>query len=1170
MELYFVYFNWTPAVGQSDTYAFVFTASDGELEDKQLMTISVCPIDDTDCDGMNDDWEIFYFGDLSRDGTGDYDGDGISDLDEFLNGSDPTAIDLSGPSAPVIVSPADAGETTIQSPTLTIENSLDPDGDTLTYDFEVFADPEFVNYVTGEEGVVENTDSTSWAITDTLTDNTAYYWRARAFDGAAYSLWTYGSFFVNTANDAPGSFYVSCPSDATSVDSLTPTLEVTNSTDIDGDVLTYNFEVYSDSALTSLVTFENGVAEETDGTTAWTVNATLTDNADYYWKVSVIDDDGVQTDLIAGVFTTDTTNQAPSAPTISSLTIDEEITATDIDLVVTNATDNDGDTLTYDFELDMVNTFDSTDKISAGGVTETTDTTAWSVAGLADNTTYYWRARANDETSASPWMTGSFFVNTVNDTPAAPTLNNPGEQAWVSVLAPELAVNPAIDPDKDDLTYRFELYADKNLTDIVDTFESSQPTVQVTPDLSDNTRYYWQAQVEDDGGAVSEWIEAASFFVKEYDWPTPTPEITLIEPSTDTLTNSTASIQWEDSDADSNAAIALYYDNNSTGADGTLIVDGLSEDPDDGADTYTWDVSSAVPEGAWYIYAVISDGNTEATAYAPGTVTIDITPPTAAATPAGDTYTQEQVITLSADEAADFYYTLDGTDPGTSSTLYLFPFTVAESLILKYIGIDAAGNQSDVFSEEYVIASSTDLPVTVTTDAGTAIDGVNVYAFTETGSYTGLSAKTDEAGTALFTRADFTEGNYQFRIDYLSSQFWTGTVALPATASVDKVIAVQTVTVTVATTAGVTEGVPVYLFTESGTYLGISATTDASGQVVFTLPVGEVYTFRADILSSQYWSDAVTVAAGDATLASVAAGGGAFTVYVENDMEGLKVYLFKDTGAYLNQYAVTDFNGAVSFDVSEGTYKVRTDYMGYQFWSADTIVAADTDIDLTIAHQDVVISVDSLFQEVSDPIEAVNTYLFTESGSYMSQTQATDANGQVIFNLPEQPYKVRADYLNQQYWTNVFTWTDQTVTIPMADAEITVTDGVPLADVPVYVFTDAGTSLSINGTTDANGRITFRLPAGDYKFRVDYKNSQYWSEVNTLTADAVNAVNISVGGGEFTLTVMQNVNGGNCSRPGIRACPPVGNRPGRGRRISIYGRWFISQPQYHHRRIRSG
>ena len=45
---------------------------------------------DTDGDGMDDAWEMFFFGTLARNGTGDFDGDGQSDLAEFLAGTDPT------------------------------------------------------------------------------------------------------------------------------------------------------------------------------------------------------------------------------------------------------------------------------------------------------------------------------------------------------------------------------------------------------------------------------------------------------------------------------------------------------------------------------------------------------------------------------------------------------------------------------------------------------------------------------------------------------------------------------------------------------------------------------------------------------------------------------------------------------------------------------------------------------------------------------------------------------------------------------------------------------------------------------------------------------------------------------------------------------------------------
>ncbi|MFC1820860.1 leucine-rich repeat domain-containing protein, partial [Thermodesulfobacteriota bacterium] len=51
---------------------------------------------DTDSDGMDDDWEYATFGDLSSDGTADTDNDGLSDLEEFTNNTDPHNPDSDG------------------------------------------------------------------------------------------------------------------------------------------------------------------------------------------------------------------------------------------------------------------------------------------------------------------------------------------------------------------------------------------------------------------------------------------------------------------------------------------------------------------------------------------------------------------------------------------------------------------------------------------------------------------------------------------------------------------------------------------------------------------------------------------------------------------------------------------------------------------------------------------------------------------------------------------------------------------------------------------------------------------------------------------------------------------------------------------------------------------
>ncbi len=51
--------------------------------------VSIPPPQDTDTDGMPDNWEIYYFGDLSNNGTGDKDGDGKTDLEEYADMASP-------------------------------------------------------------------------------------------------------------------------------------------------------------------------------------------------------------------------------------------------------------------------------------------------------------------------------------------------------------------------------------------------------------------------------------------------------------------------------------------------------------------------------------------------------------------------------------------------------------------------------------------------------------------------------------------------------------------------------------------------------------------------------------------------------------------------------------------------------------------------------------------------------------------------------------------------------------------------------------------------------------------------------------------------------------------------------------------------------------------------
>ena len=60
---------------------------------QQEVSFTGWPLIDSDNDKMPDSWEQKYFGDLARDGSGDFDQDGLADQDEFYQGTDPTAAD---------------------------------------------------------------------------------------------------------------------------------------------------------------------------------------------------------------------------------------------------------------------------------------------------------------------------------------------------------------------------------------------------------------------------------------------------------------------------------------------------------------------------------------------------------------------------------------------------------------------------------------------------------------------------------------------------------------------------------------------------------------------------------------------------------------------------------------------------------------------------------------------------------------------------------------------------------------------------------------------------------------------------------------------------------------------------------------------------------------------
>ncbi len=108
---------------------------------------------------------------------------------------------------------------------------------------------------------------------------------------------------------------------------------------------------------------------------------------------------------------------------------------------------------------------------------------------------------------------------------------------------------------------------------------------------------------------------------------------------------------------------------------------------------------------------------------------VDIAAPIPSADLASGSYSGDQIVRLTAVDELDsnpkIYYTTDGTNPTTSSTLYTWPKSVdtVGTTILKFIAVDAAGHISDVYTRTYII----DKPAASGTWSSTQLDINSMY-----------------------------------------------------------------------------------------------------------------------------------------------------------------------------------------------------------------------------------------------------------------------------------------------------------------------------------------------------------------------------------------------------------------------------------------------------------
>jgi len=420
------------------------------------------------------------------------------------------------PFAPVPEQPDPGSRVATREPSMVVRNAVDPEGDALVYEFQLATDPSVDTVIASTSAVAETAPLTSWRSPITLTEGGTYYWRARAFDGASDSPWSEtAAFTVDSTNESPGAPSIVSPASAATVTSLAPALVAGLAIDPENDPLVYRFQIDATPAFDSPALQTSGDVTPASDSVSWTPPSALSDDTSYFWRVAA-KDAATQGPWAQSTFRVNLANDPPTAPVPLAPADGEIVTTNQPTLRLRNATDPDGDVLTYDFIVrDASQTVVAAVADVASGLM---DTSMLTPVALAENGAFTWQARARDAELAGPWSApSSFRVNRVQDPPTAPLPVSPSGAVQIDNTRPILVIDNAMSPEGLPLSYSFELYRLSSATSTLVTaamgVAEAQPRTSwpVDQNLGDGS-YSWRARAHD-GVQDGPWSPSALFSV---------------------------------------------------------------------------------------------------------------------------------------------------------------------------------------------------------------------------------------------------------------------------------------------------------------------------------------------------------------------------------------------------------------------------------------------------------------------------------------------------------------------------------------------------------------------------------------------------------------------------------------------------------------------------------
>ena len=510
--------SWVPTYDQAEAgpLAIIVAVDDGDAGTDAL-TWTVDPDwTDADGDGLPDTWEDANGLDSSTDdSTADPDGDGLDNAAEYAGGTAPQG--TNAPGTPVSVAPLGGASVFTVTPTLVFDDAVDPDGDVVTHQVEVYGDPSLVGLLDAASGLPTSTGQTSWTVTVPLPEDSLAWWRVRASDGIGFGPWTVAEeLFVDASNSPPSSPTLLSPFEET-VTVLQPTFVTGPVSDPEGDAITLLVRI-EDSTGALFDTLE--AVEQGDGSWRAASLVPLTEDAAWTWTAEAVDARGATAGPTSPVpFVIDVSNRPPTAPTFL-LPGDGEVVDNALEVTLEAGTDPDADDdpLFVRLQADVEEGFIGADRQEAGPV-ETLPGAATTLALpelLPENRFVWLRARTEDDRGgASAWVARQVYVDGLPEPPSMVTIIAPTAEQVVEPEGLLVRWSLAVDPEEGALTYAVEVTAEGG----ADPVWSAAGLIadsegEVTLDVSLDARaWFVRARATDVSGLDGEWSPAIRFLV---------------------------------------------------------------------------------------------------------------------------------------------------------------------------------------------------------------------------------------------------------------------------------------------------------------------------------------------------------------------------------------------------------------------------------------------------------------------------------------------------------------------------------------------------------------------------------------------------------------------------------------------------------------------------------